>query len=78
MRIFRRILLAGLVAAALIGTISMFYAHGEMAIIAFDSCVGLLIWSIVYLKAEPLLTRIALTTILVCVFIWLGMFFTAQ
>jgi hypothetical protein len=79
MKIFRRILLAGLVVAAPIGSLTFFYAKGDTAaIVAFDSCVGLLIWSIVFLRVEPLLSRIALATILACIFISLGVFFAIQ
>jgi hypothetical protein len=83
MKIFWRGLFLALVAGAfcLAIAIPIQYSNsvlsGNLVIIAGSSLFGLQLWSIIFLKTEPNLTRIGLVVVAVGVLVLLGMAFLA-
>jgi hypothetical protein len=77
MKIFRRTLFGVLLASLLIGISGLVYFGPEgpdiFTVAMIGAVAGLLLWSIIFLISEPLLTRLSLIT----VFIFLAYIFIA-
>jgi hypothetical protein len=77
MKTFRRILFFALI-AVLLGGIGWLRIHGPFVspifgVIMMSSIIGLILWSIAFVKAEPNLTRIVLLVVLaflILIFLW--------
>ena len=82
MKIFRRVLYALLMLTLLGGVGEIISSRPEdsegpplLLIIAFGGVLGTLLWSTVFLKEEPILTRVALVVLLVALvafMLWAG------